>query len=98
MFNQGDWVYGIDEYKDERFLTYAFVVASIGRFYICTEQINKEDESKNVKDIIESIYERYRYNGDFRDSEIVMLKKENTFATEQEAREVLKVMKNESNV
>jgi len=92
MFKPGDWIFGLDEYKGEKFLTHAVVIAVTERYYICAEQVNKEDELKSVKGIIESIYEQYEKDGGLENSNIIMLKKENTFATEQEAREVLEVM------
>ena len=91
MFKIGDWVWGIDEYLGEQYINYAVVIAIADNFYICVEQASKEDELKDEENIAESIYEQYKGYG-FFDSSVLMLKKENTFATEQEAREALEVM------
>lgn len=91
MFNPGDWVWGIDEYLGEQYLDYAVVIAVSDNFYICVDQASKEDELKDEENIAESIYEQYKSYGSF-DSNVLMLRKENTFATGKEAREALGVM------
>jgi len=87
MFKTGDWVYGIDKYHDDNFLTYGMVIGDMGDYYILYEQIDKNIAKDTT---IERIYSEYVKNGE---TNAVILEKECAFATEQEAREVLEVMK-----
>lgn len=86
MFKSGDLVYGIDRYRSDSYLTYGMIIGDVGDYYILYEQIDK-DIAKNTT--IERIYEEHVKNGE---TNVVILGKENTFATEQEAREVLDVI------
>lgn len=86
MFKSGDCVYVIDEYYTNNLVTYGMIIGDIGKYYILYEQADK-DIVKNA--VIEKIYRKYIRDGEVN---VVMAKKENTFATEQEAREALEVM------
>lgn len=90
MFKSGDCVYVIDEYYTNNLVTYGMIIGDIGEYYILYEQADK-DIVKNA--VIEKIYREYIRDGEIN---VVMAKKTNTFATEQEAREALEVMSGES--
>jgi len=83
MFKSGDLVYVIDEYYTNNLLTYGMIIGDIGKYYILYEQADR-DIVKNA--VIKKIYREYIRDGEVN---VVMVKKANTFATEQEAREVL---------
>lgn len=86
MFNVGDWVWGIDERFGKNLVANLLVVGDAGDYYLCFDSMTVElsfEENMNM------IYDWYK-SGDL--AAVNMIKKENTFATEQEAREVLEVM------
>jgi len=92
MFKSGDWVWGIAEVPTispqiyfKGILSCVFL-AEVGDYNIC---VQKDALADDMEEMLKSIYES-NTKGEF---EMFLLKKENTFATEQEAREVLEVMK-----
>lgn len=91
MFKVGNWVWGLDGYGTKKFLTYAMIVGDTTDYYICIENFNAEDRGRNAKDFMKLLYDAYTEQGELEG--FIILEKENTFATEQEAREALEVMK-----
>ena len=87
MFKSGDWVWGIDEYDGLKTVTNLLVVGDAGDHYLCFDSMTVDELSFGEN--MNMIYDWYK-SGDL--VVVNMIKKENTFATEQEAREVLEVV------
>lgn len=85
MFNVGDWVWcitSIGEVYNARFF------AEVGDYVFCQNFGYDDDFDKNL----DKMY-RWTLDNDGETHDLLMVKKENTFATEQEAREVLEAIK-----
>lgn len=87
MFNVGDWVWGIDEWGESKRIVYLLLVGEADEYYF---YIDYAHPKLNLKENVEELYHIYRCGCELF---IGMIKKENTFATEQEAKEALEAMK-----
>lgn len=84
MFKPGDWVWGIDEQSERKIVANLLVVGDVGKYYLCFDSITVDE--LNFEENMDLVYKWYK-----DDSLIAVnvIKKEYTFATEQEAKEVL---------
>lgn len=88
MFNVGDWVWGINEYDGSKTVANLLVVGDVGQYYLCFDSMTCDE--LNFEENMEEIYGWYSKLG--CGLSVTPIKEENTFATEEEAREVLEVI------
>ena len=87
MFKIGDWIWGIDERFGKNLVANLLVVGDAGDYHLCFDSMTVDELS--FEENMNMIYDWYK-RGDL--VVVNMIKKENTFATEQEAREALEAM------